>query len=89
MIYEWNSGKNEWLKKERGISFEKIIFYLEQGHCWKVAGHYNRKKYPEQSVYLVVIDGHIYVVPYKKEEDTIFLKTIIPSRKYTRLYKNA
>ncbi len=31
--------KNEWLKKERGISFEQVIFHLSQGDVWKIADH--------------------------------------------------
>ena len=39
MKYEWNPQKNEWLKKERNISFEQIIFHLSQGDVWKIADH--------------------------------------------------
>ena len=28
----------------------------------------------------------VYLVPYVEDEDEVFLKTIIPSRKFTRLY---
>ncbi len=31
--------------------------------------------------------GYIWIVPYVEEADYIFLKTLYPSRKYTRLYK--
>jgi len=31
--------------------------------------------------------GYLWAVPYVKEGDHIFLKTIYPSRKLTRLYK--
>lgn len=33
---------------------------------------------------VVVIDDYAYLVPYVEEEDHLFLKTIIPSRKATR-----
>lgn len=87
MQYEWNSEKNEWLKKERNISFEQIIFHLLQGDLWKVADHPEQEKYPGQKIYFVSMDSYIYLVPYVKEGEQVFLKTIIPSRKATKDYK--
>lgn len=87
MKFEWNPEKNEWLKKNRGISFETIVFHLSQGDLWKVSDHPEQEKYSGQRVYFVIVDGYIYLVPNVKEEKYIFLKTIIPSRKATRDYK--
>lgn len=87
MKYEWNAEKNEWLKKERKISFEEVIFHLSQGDIWKVADHPDNKKYPGQEIYFVIIDDYIYLVPHIVSEDNIFLKTIIPSRKATKDYQ--
>jgi uncharacterized DUF497 family protein len=87
MKYEWDPEKNEWLKKKRGVSFEQIIFHLSQGDLWKVADHPDQEKHPDQKIYFVLIDDYIYLVPHNSEENHIFLKTIIPSRKATRDYK--
>ena len=87
MQFEWDATKNEWLKKERGISFEQIIFHLSQGDLWKVADHPNPEEYPRQKIYFVIVENYIYWVPHVKEKDQIFLKTIIPSRKATRDYE--
>jgi len=87
MIFEWDPEKNEWLKEERGISFERIIFHLSQGDLWKVSDHPDQKKYPGQRIYFVIVNDYIYLVPHVKEEKQIFLKTIIPGRKATRDYK--
>ncbi len=84
MKYEWNPEKNEWLKKERKISFEEVIFHLSQGDVWKVADHPDQIKYPHQKIYFVIIDNQIYLVPHVVSADHIFLKTIIPSRKATK-----
>lgn len=46
MIYEWDAEKNEWLKKERGIAFEQIIFHLEQGDVWKIDEHPTGRRNP-------------------------------------------
>jgi uncharacterized DUF497 family protein len=88
MRYEWSPEKNEWLKKHRNISFEQVIFHLSQGDVWKIANHPNQKKYPGQKIYFVIIDKYTYLVPYIIETECIFLKTIIPSRKATRKWKN-
>jgi hypothetical protein len=87
MKYEWNPTKNEWLKGERDISFEQIIIHLSRGDVWKVTDHPDQANYPGQKLYFVVIDNYIYIVPYMVEKDYIFLKTIIPSRKATKMYQ--
>ncbi|MEW6419980.1 MAG: toxin [Nitrospirota bacterium] len=88
MKYDWDSQKNEWLKRERKISFEKIIFHLARGDVWKVSDHPDQENYPGQKIYFVVVEDYVYLVPHVVEKDYIFLKTIIPSRKATRLYNN-
>ena len=86
MKYEWDPQKNEWLKKERNISFEQVIFHLSQGDVWKIGDHPDQKKYPGQQVYFVVIEEYIFLVPHIYEAECIFLKTIIPHRKATKEY---
>ncbi|NOQ21342.1 MAG: toxin [Candidatus Aegiribacteria sp.] len=89
MKYEWNPEKNEWLKEERNISFEEVVFHLSMGNVWKEAEHPDKINYPGQNIYFVVIDDYIYLVPHvvESEREHIFLKTIIPSRKATKMYK--
>jgi len=87
MRYEWDPEKNERLKTERNISFEKILFHLARGDVWKLADHPDQESYPGQKIYFVIVDERIYLVPHVVEKDYIFLKTIIPSRKATRAYK--
>ncbi|OPY67312.1 MAG: hypothetical protein A4E57_02374 [Syntrophorhabdaceae bacterium PtaU1.Bin034] len=87
MRYEWDPAKNVWLKTERNISFEVIVFHLAQGDVWKIADHPDQETYPGQKIYFVIVEGYIYLVPHVIEKDYIFLKTIIPSRKVTRDYK--
>ena len=88
MKFEWDSEKNEQLKRARNISFEKIIFHLSQGDIWKIADHPDQENYPGQKIYFVIIEDYIYLVPHVVEKDYIFLKTIIPSRKATKMYHN-
>jgi uncharacterized DUF497 family protein len=86
MKFEWNPEKNEWLKENRNISFEQIIFHLGQGDIWYTADHPDQEKYPGQRIYFVIIENFIYLVPHVVETKFIFLKTIIPSRKATKDY---
>jgi uncharacterized DUF497 family protein len=87
MKYEWDPQKNEWLKAERNISFEKIVFHLAQGDVWKFADHPDQENYPGQKIYFVNVEGYIYLIPHVVEKDYVFLKTVIPSRKATKAYK--
>ena len=87
MRYEWDPQKNEWLKAERNISFEKILFHLARGDVWKLADHPDQENYPGQRIYFVIVENYIYLVPHVVEKDFVFLKTIIPSRKATRAYQ--
>ena len=40
----------------------------------------------QKSLFVVCIDDYAYLVPYVESEEEIFLKTIIPSRKFTKIY---
>jgi uncharacterized DUF497 family protein len=87
MYFEWNAEKNEWLKKERNISFEAVQTAVEHDGLLDVHAHPNTEKYPHQKRLIVHIDGYVYIVPCVPQQDGVwFLKTIIPSRKATRDY---
>ena len=82
----WNSTKNQQIITERGISFEDIVFYLQQGALLDDIKHPNNDKYPNQRVFVINVDDYAYLVPYVEDRNEIFLKTVIPSRKATKLY---
>jgi len=84
--FSWNHEKNELLKEERQISFEDVVFYIEQGFLLDILEHPNQEKYQGQKIFVVQIDEYAYLVPFIEDEREIFLKTIIPSRKATRKY---
>lgn len=79
--------KNELLKKTRGIGFEEIIIAIEAGKILDVYDHPDQSNYPGQKIYVVEALDYVYLVPYIRDEDGIFLKTIIPSRKAKKIYK--
>jgi uncharacterized DUF497 family protein len=87
-IYNWNSDKNQLLIKERGISFERIVFEIGSGNELDVLEHPNQAKYPGQRISMVQVDDYVYAVPYVETDTEIFLKTIIPSRKATKQYRS-
>jgi len=84
--YRWNKEKNERLKIERGVSFEQITMHIERGDLLDIVAHPNQEKYPNQQLLVVEINDYVYLVPFVENENGKFLKTIIPSRKATRVY---
>lgn len=84
--YDWNDEKNELLKKLRGVSFEQVVLAIVSGDLIDRIKHPNPDKYPNQKIFIVKIDNHIYSVPYVEDDKKIFLKTIIPNSKETKKY---
>jgi uncharacterized DUF497 family protein len=85
-IYNWNAEKNELLIVDRGISFEEVVFYIENGGLLDEIVHPNSQDYSHQRIFVVAVETYVYLVPYVESEDEIFLKKIIPSRKFTKIY---
>ena len=79
----WNSEKNEILKRERGISFEQVAYLIESDQIIGIEENPGR---PNQRMYVLEIDDYAIIVPYVENDDEIFLKTAFPSRKYTKKY---
>lgn len=84
--FDWDEVKNALLKKERGISFEEIKVAVESGKVLDTFDHPNQARYPNQKIMVVEIEDYAYLVPYIRNEEKVFLKTIIPSRKATKKY---
>lgn len=87
-IFNWNAEKNQLLMRERGVSFERIVFEIASGNELAVLEHPNQEKYPGQKISMVQVDDYVYAVPFIEREEEIFLKTIIPSRKATRQFRS-
>lgn len=80
MGFSWSPSKSEELKRTRGISFEEIT-QLEPLAARGNPGRAN------QRILLFVIHDYIWVVPYVENDGEIFLKTLFPSRKYTKKWR--
>ena len=78
--FRWSELKNARLKRTRGVSFEEIT----KSKLITTKGSPNR---PWQRLMLFERRGYIWVVPYVEEGETVFLKTLYQSRKYTRQHR--
>lgn len=83
---DWSNEKNRWLIEVRGVSFEDVIYHLSRGGLLDILKHPNQERYSGQKVMVVNIEGYACLVPFVEDEEAIFLKTVIPSRKMTRKY---
>ena len=80
MEIRWNESKSQRLKQTRGISFEEILKERLVGQ----KPHPTRKN---QELLLFERQGAIWVVPFVMDENGIFLKTLFPHRRFTKLYR--
>ena len=80
--------KNEILKEQRGVSFEDVILSIDDGNLLDDMEHPNKEKYPNQNMFIILIKikDYVHIVPYVEDDNSIFLKTIIPSRKMNKKY---
>ena len=86
MVFDWNEEKNKQLKLERNISFERVVIAIEAGDILDILEHPDKEKYSKQFLIIVEIDSYAYVIPSVIAGEYWFLKTIFPSRKYTKKY---
>lgn len=81
--------KNQKLRELRNIDFNTIITIMaeEPENLLDILEHPNKEKYPSQKIFVLLINNYIFLVPFVENEKYIFLKTIIPSRKFTKKYQ--
>jgi uncharacterized DUF497 family protein len=82
--FNWNEEKNRILKENRNISFEEIVAAISDGDLLDIIINPSNN-HKDQRCFVVGINDYTYLVPYVENEDEIFLKTIIPNRKYKKL----
>ncbi|PZO61197.1 MAG: toxin [Phormidesmis priestleyi] len=85
-LFRWNTSKDRQLEAERGITFDRVVKAIQSGEVLDVIEHPNQTKYPSQKIFIIALDDYIYLVPFVENEQEIFLKTIIPSRKMKKRY---
>jgi hypothetical protein len=78
--FKWSSLKSKRLKDTRGVSFEEIV-------TAKIVDFKDNPHRQNQQMLLFEYRNYIWLVPCVETETCLFLKTLYPSRKYTKLYK--
>lgn len=81
----FNEEKNQVLKATRGIGFEEAMIAVENGLVLLNTRNPGTTR-PHQRVFVIEFNNYAYVVPYviNVEKQEIFLKTIYPSRFWTK-----
>ena len=85
-LFDYNRDKSIKLKEQRGVSFEEVIDALKNNRLLDTLEHPNKKRYGKQRIFIVEHKGYAYGIPFIEDDKRIFLKTIYPSRKYTKKY---
>ncbi len=83
-MFKWNPDKNKLLFETRGITFDEVVQAVSDGYGIYDVPHWNKKRYPKQKIMTVIINNYAYLVPYVRDGENYFLKTIIPSRKASK-----
>jgi uncharacterized DUF497 family protein len=82
----WDDAQNNRLRAGRGIGFEDAVFHIERGDLLDILENHHPDRNPSHRVFVVRRDDDVYLVPFAEDEHTVFLRTIIPSRKATKRY---
>jgi len=83
----WNKEKAEQLRNDvtrNNVGFERCTVAIENGDILAVIDNPTRSN---QRMFILNIEDYAYVVPFIETEEEIFLKTVFPNRKKTKLYK--
>ena len=83
---EWDSEKNKTLKEGRDVCFEDIERVILDKQILDILPHFNTDRYPNQKILIVKLHNYVYYVPFVRDDEKLFLKSIIPSRKYNKIY---
>lgn len=83
--FYWDTEKAKLLEQDgdRNISFERCIVAIENGD---ILANIENPSRDGQKILVLEIDNYAYVVPYVEDDEARYLKTIFPSRKYTKLF---
>ncbi len=84
MLFEYSIEMNNWLKINRGISFETVVTYVMENKIIDIIHNPTRKN---QFMYVFKYENLIHVCPFVNNANGIFLKTIFPDRKIAKLYE--
>ncbi len=80
---KWSVEKNQHLINCRLVSFEEVLLALSKRKLIKIIPS---PTHLAQNCLVVEIRNYAYVIPYVEDDEKIFLKTIYPSRKFTKYF---
>ena len=86
-VIRWNEEKNQLLQIQRKLSFEMVLDKIENQEILARRSHPDKVKYPHQFIFVLELEGYICYVPFVENDEEIFLKSIIPSRKLKKEFK--
>jgi len=86
---DWSPNKSAELQMRYGFGFDRLMAAAKLGGVIAERKHPNSERYPHQYQWVIDLDGYIWIVPFVRSEEGIFLKTFFPSRKATREYLGA
>ena len=81
----WDSVKDARLRINRKICFEEAIEALFGDGFLNIEKNPSRK-HTNQMIFIIKVNNYAYLMPYVEDNEKVFLKTIIPSRKATKKY---
>lgn len=84
--YHWDPDKNLWLKENRGISFEEAVEEITAGRVYDIKNDISPINHKSQESLVIMLNGYIHYVPFIRNWNHLFLKTVIPSRELHKIY---
>ncbi len=84
--FVYSAEKSRLLREHRGLGFEEVIEYIENGWVIGVRHTPDQKKHPNQLLMDIEIEGHIYTIPFYLRSEVCELKTLYRSRKARKHY---
>ena len=87
-MIRWDDEKDRKLRALRGIGFADVLDAIADGRLLVDEPHPRQDRYPGQRLLIVAVEGYACIVPYVRDEQGLFLKTIYPSRTAQRRFRD-
>ncbi|HEY5869078.1 MAG TPA: toxin [Candidatus Tectomicrobia bacterium] len=85
--FTWDANKNRQIQGSgRQVSFAELAATIQGDGLLDTLPTHRPDLYPGQELYIVLLHGEVYVVPFIERENDIHLITAYPSRKMRREY---
>jgi hypothetical protein len=82
--FAWDDAKNAKLRKERASGSRTSCSTLSVATCSTSCSIRTPSVTRVKRIFVVRREEYVYLVPFIEDDYTVFLKTIIPSRKATK-----